>query len=173
MSRMKEQLHTVAKGAAHFAAFDDVPDSFESDEVIETERKEISVPMPAKQRRARKRPQKPKQAQTGISLVENLDLADPAQVAELAYRYKSMNAGAKKLAEEKLEMTEKLEEAERLIEEKDAEIAELKTELSHTNDKLDLLKGTNFFQFREAGLFIFKIVATFFLLCFIFAFFFN
>lgn len=111
-------------------------------------------------------------------LVTNMDLTDPAHVAELAARYAAMNSSMKRLAEEKANLQASLDRATmaRKISEADIDAlhlknAELMKELGHAQEKLHIAMNSSGALFQKAALGVLKWGGSGMVLLFAFAFF--
>ncbi len=148
--------HSTTPGILHHEIFDKVQEGFD-DAVIETARTRAQpggvVPIAQSKRPSRRK------AKTTVETVvaePEYDYADPAQMADLAARYQSLNAGLQKQASEKVRIAIALEEANTALQEKDEQIAmlqkqviDLTTQLNHEKDKIELLTRSPLFATKD------------------------
>lgn len=140
---------SVVPGIAN-SDFDNAADSFDAAALIDKADQAATTPAKPKAKPARARKVAPKQ-ELREELTDGIDLADPAQVAVLHARYNSLNTALKKMAShsEAFEGERQLLEAEitKLVEEN----SELAVKLKHTEEMLELLKGSTGFGKQIQG----------------------
>lgn len=135
--------------------FDTVDENFDG-EVIEPSRSRTPdevVPLAQSKRPSRR---KTKTTAAPVVAEPEYDYADPAQMADLAARYQSLNVGLQKQATEKVRLAVALEEANTALQEKDEQIAmlqkqadDLTTQLNHEKDKIALLTRSPLFATKD------------------------
>lgn len=149
VTRQSEEPGNVAafNGFALTRGFDGNPLIDTADDGIQpdvADEQEAPAPRPRKPRSRVRQPSAQPALPIG-DLVAGMDLNDPAHVAELAARYRSMNDSMKRLAQEKAslmavvaETEAALSEAETTLKELQRQQTDLGRELVHAREKLEI-----------------------------------
>jgi predicted RNase H-like nuclease (RuvC/YqgF family) len=161
---MTELQSELPNNVAIFNDYDDTSD-FDGQSLIENDTPDTSIAQPVKRQKPTQKAPKASRRKDSVqhvaqgNLIENMDLSDPADVAELGARYMTMNESMKRLAHEKARLEQLLERAidgsEKLtthVEQLQKEKDELDKELVHAKEKLSIATNSSGALFQKAAL---------------------